>query len=254
MKKIILIIVSFFIINVYANEKVEVTLDRCVDGDTAIFIISGEKKKVRFLGIDAPESVKPDSEVEPYGKEASDLTCKILTDASKIFLEYDNLSDKEDKYERVLAWVWADEVLVEKELVSAGYAKVRYNYNKYAYTDLLYKAQDEAKESKNGIWGDDKTTFKVTLKDGDNSEVILIDDGNVLGNHIPSKPCYKFIGWFDDNNELFDENSRIDSDLVLTSRYEIDINIVDILLISVILLTFYYLVNIKRKVNNHGRR
>ena len=135
MKKIMLLIVllSIFVLNVQGNEKEKVTLIKCVDGDTAIFDINGNKTKIRFLGIDTPESVKEENVIEPYGKEASEFTCDKLTKAKEIILEYDSNSDKQDKYGRTLAWVFVDNVLLEEELVKIGYARVKYIYGDYAY-------------------------------------------------------------------------------------------------------------------------
>ena len=71
MKFIFGLVISFlFIVNVNAS-KLEVTLDKCVDGDTAWFILDGDRIKTRFLAIDTPEST---TKKEPYGKEASDYT------------------------------------------------------------------------------------------------------------------------------------------------------------------------------------
>ena len=54
------------------NENIKsVTLDSCVDGDTAKFNIDGQILKFRFIGIDTPESVHPKKKVEPFGKKAS---------------------------------------------------------------------------------------------------------------------------------------------------------------------------------------
>ena len=90
MKKVFLIIfILFFCINVNAKEIV--TLNKCVDGDTAWFNINGEKIKARFLAIDTPEST---NKIEPYGKEASEFTCNLLKNAKKIEIEYDENSDK----------------------------------------------------------------------------------------------------------------------------------------------------------------
>ena len=75
-----------------ANNKDEVTLAKCVDGDTARFNINGEVKSTRFIAIDTPESVHPKKKVEPYGKEASNYTCNKLKNANKIVLEYDENS------------------------------------------------------------------------------------------------------------------------------------------------------------------
>lgn len=150
MKKLCILLILFIIpINAYAG-KTKVKLDKCIDGDTISVIINDDIKKVRFLAVDAPEIDKE----EPYSKEAKDFTCNILTNAKKIYLEYDKNSDKEDKYERILAWVWADDILVQKELVKEGYAKIAYLYNEYKYTNELNKFESYAKNDKKNIWGD----------------------------------------------------------------------------------------------------
>ena len=53
---VFVIVVSYLVIT--NHYVVNMTLDSCVDGDTAWFIIDGERVKVRFLGIDSPESTK----------------------------------------------------------------------------------------------------------------------------------------------------------------------------------------------------
>ena len=135
------------------NEKIEVTLSKCVDGDTAKFKMSdGEIKTTRFLAIDTPESVHPTKEVEAFGKEASDYTCKLLTNAKTIVLEFDKNSDKEDKYGRLLAFVFVDGKMVQEELLKVGYAKVAYLYEDYTYTKKLQAIEQDAKNKKVGIW------------------------------------------------------------------------------------------------------
>ena len=129
----------------------EVSFGRCTDGDTAHFLIAGEDVTVRLLAIDTPETKHPTKGEEPYGKEASDYTCKMITDAQDIRLEYDP-NAKEDKYGRILAWVFVDGELLQEKLVELGYAKVAYLYDDYKYTELLLQAQEEAKNSKIGIW------------------------------------------------------------------------------------------------------
>jgi micrococcal nuclease len=159
MKKIYILIISLFIIplNVYAKKE-EVKLSKCIDGDTITVIINKEERKVRFLAVDAPEI----DTNEAYSNEAKEFTCNILTNAKKIYLEYDKNSDKEDKYERILAWVWADDTLVQKELVKEGYAKIAYLYGDYKYTSELSKFESIAKENKSNIWGDYKEEIKPT--------------------------------------------------------------------------------------------
>lgn len=125
------------------------TLDSCVDGDTAWFIIDGERVKVRFLGIDSPESTKI---VEEYGMDASSYTCDLLESANDIYIEYDVNSDRYDKYDRMLGWVFVDGKNISELLVSKGLAEVKYIYGDYKYVDDLCSSQYRAYMDKVGIW------------------------------------------------------------------------------------------------------
>lgn len=155
MKKFILLFSILFLVPTFVNaESNIVKLSKCVDGDTARFIIDGKEYSTRFLAIDTPETKHPKKKVEPYGKEASNYTCNSLKKASKIVLEYDSNSTKEDKYGRRLAWVFVDEELLQKKLVNKGYAKVAYLYGDYKYTDELKMIEKSAKSKKLGVWSD----------------------------------------------------------------------------------------------------
>lgn len=137
------------------TEKVIVKFSEGVDGDTAKFDINGEIIKVRFLAVDTPESVHPTKEVQAYGVEASNFTKEKLKNAKTIELEFDNNSDKTDKYGRYLAWIWVDGELLQDLLVKEGLAKVAYLYADYKYTSLLQESEKVAKEAKIGIWKDE---------------------------------------------------------------------------------------------------
>lgn len=151
MKKLLLVCMLFAIsvVSLQANTREEAELVKCVDGDTTHLKVGNEVLKVRYLAIDTPEYTK---EKEPYGKEASERVCKLLSEADKIELEYDDGSEKTDKYGRTLAWVYADGRLVQMELVQQGLAEVKYIYGDYAYTDDLQKAQKAAQADKLNIW------------------------------------------------------------------------------------------------------
>ena len=153
MKKIIFtIIISFLLIFSVSAKTKKVKFKSCVDGDTAKFIMDDDIVTARFLAIDTPETK---GKVEPYGKEASNYTCKKLKSAKEIKFEYDKNADK-DKYDRYLVWIFVDGKLLQKELVSKGLAKVAYLYDDYKYTESLQKLEKEAKSSKIGIWSDYK--------------------------------------------------------------------------------------------------
>lgn len=163
---IILFICLIFITNdVYANEKVEVKFSSCIDGDTARFVKDNEEVKVRFLAIDTPETNHPKKGEEPYGKEAKDYTCSKISNAKKIELEFDDKSDKKDKYNRYLAWIFLDDSLLQSELVENGLAKVTYLYGDYAYNDILLKKEEKAKKEKVGIYSEKDTSYYTTHKD-----------------------------------------------------------------------------------------
>ena len=161
MKKILFILTLFFTftINTYAK-KLEVTLNKCVDGDTAWFNLDNERIKTRFLAINTPEST---NKIEAYGKEASNYTCNMLTNAKKIEIEYDSNSDKFDKYDRHLVWVFVDDTLLQEKLLEEGLAEIKYIYGDYKYLDELKKVESTAKKNKVGMWSDSKDDYSIYL-------------------------------------------------------------------------------------------
>lgn len=159
-KQIAFFLISFFIFMPFslASEKINVILSKCVDGDTAKFNFNEEVITARFLAIDTPETKHPTKGEEPFGKEASNFTCKQLTNAKKIELEYDDGSEKLDKYNRHLVWVWIDDNLLQDAIIQKGYAEVAYLYGDYQYTSLLQDHQAIAQKERLGIWGEKPDT------------------------------------------------------------------------------------------------
>ena len=148
-------------INVYAKERVKF-ID-CVDGDTVKIELDGNVKTVRMLAVDTPESVHPNKGVEYYGKEASEFTCNTFKNANRIEIEYDSNSDKEDKYGRLLVWLFVDGELFQDKLIQGGYAEVAYLYGDYKYTGLLKDHQAVVETKKIGIWNaDERETYNTT--------------------------------------------------------------------------------------------
>ena len=146
-KKISLFFLLLIPFNVFALEKVK--LDKCIDGDTAIFIYKKEVTKFRFLSVNAPEST---SKVEEYGPEASEYTCNELKNAKKIEIEFEENSEKKDKYDRYLVYVFVDGELLQEKLLYNGLADLKYNKNNYKYTDRLGRANEHAKNELIGIY------------------------------------------------------------------------------------------------------
>jgi endonuclease YncB( thermonuclease family) len=91
-----------------------------VDGDTIEVAIDGQEYKVRYIGIDTPESVDPRRPVECFGKEAADKN-QELVEGKIVGLEKD--VSETDAFGRLLRYVWLDGRLINARLVSAGYAR-----------------------------------------------------------------------------------------------------------------------------------
>lgn len=153
MKKVVVSLFLIFVVITHVNANtITVKFNDCVDGDTAKFIYNDEIIIARFLAIDTPETKHPTKGEEPYGKEASEYTCKVLKEANEIKLEYDENADKTDKYNRHLVWVFVDGKLLQKQLIKEGLANVAYLYGDYKYTDILEEAEQIAEDNKLGIW------------------------------------------------------------------------------------------------------
>lgn len=123
-----------------------VKVTRVVDGDT-IEIEGGEK--VRYIGIDTPETMDPRKPVQCFGVESSKKN-KELVEGKTVRLEKD-ITDR-DKYNRLLRYVWLDNTLINLALVEGGFA---YSYSyppDIKYQDKFVTAQKEAREAKVGLW------------------------------------------------------------------------------------------------------
>jgi micrococcal nuclease len=120
---------------------------RVVDGDT-LLLASGTR--VRLIGVDAPESVRPDHPVEPWGPEAARFTRSLLA-SRQVRLEYDR--ERLDQHGRTLAYVWLGERLVNEELLRAGLARWerRFRYAQ-AMKRRFERAEQEARQARRGIW------------------------------------------------------------------------------------------------------
>lgn len=125
---------------------------RKVDGDTIRVKFNNKEITVRYLLIDTPETVKENTAVQKYGPEASELNDKILKNAKKVELEFD-VYEKLDKYDRALAYVYADGKSVQEQLLREGLAEVKYVKEPDSrYAKQFIQAQNQAKANKKNIW------------------------------------------------------------------------------------------------------
>lgn len=128
----------------------EASVVRVIDGDTIEVDIGGTLYKVRYIGINTPETVHPTRGEEPYGKEASAKN-RELVDGKVVRLERD--VSEADKYGRLLRYVWVGDLFVNAELVRLGYAQVVTYPPDVKYQDLFLQLQREAREAGRGLWG-----------------------------------------------------------------------------------------------------
>jgi micrococcal nuclease len=133
------------------GNTIEAQVVRVVDGDTIIVDIGGQEYRVRYIGIDTPETVHPTKPVEPFGKEASEMN-KQLVEGKFVRLEKD--ISETDRYDRLLRYVYVDDIFVNAELVRLGYAQVTSYPPDVKYQDLFLELQREAQETNKGLWGE----------------------------------------------------------------------------------------------------
>jgi micrococcal nuclease len=136
------------------------TVRRDVDGDTIAvsFLqpdgsLARDIEKVRLIGIDTPETKRPDTPVECFGKKASAATASLIPPGTKVRLEGD--VEARDRYGRLLAYVFRsdDGLFVNHELVRTGFA-ASYPYPpNVTYADAFRDAADAARTVGVGLWG-----------------------------------------------------------------------------------------------------
>jgi len=124
---------------------------RDVDGDTIVVSMDGKDETIRFIGVDTPETHKPNTPVQCFGPQASDFTSKAVT-GKTVQLVADPTNDDRDKYGRLLRYVYLEDgSLLEQTLVAQGYgfAYVSFPFQKKA--DFI-AAQQQAQAAKLGLW------------------------------------------------------------------------------------------------------
>ena len=122
-----------------------------VDGDTIDVVIDGRERRIRYIGIDTPETVHPTRGEEPYGREASARN-RELVEGVTVFLEKD--VSETDRFDRLLRYVWLEDgTMVNETLVAEGYAQVSTYPPDVKYAERFLVAQRAAREARLGLWG-----------------------------------------------------------------------------------------------------
>ena len=128
---------------------------KVTDGDT-IRVMTPEQTvlKIRFYGIDAPETPKINRRTghinkpgQPYGNESwKALEGKIM--GKQVRLDILDI----DKYRRMVCMVWLNDRNINLEIVREGFAEVFVEYLKEPYREQFVSAERDARSAKRGIW------------------------------------------------------------------------------------------------------
>jgi len=130
------------------------TVARVVDGDTVVLDVGGDgAEHARLLGVDTPETVKPDHPVECFGPEASTRTAALLPAGTAVLVQRD--AEARDRYGRLLVYLWrrADGLFVNRALLADGYARPLSIAPNTARRAELSAASAGARARGAGLWG-----------------------------------------------------------------------------------------------------
>lgn len=124
------------------------------DGDTFTVNMDGRTEKVRLIGVDTPETVKPNSPQECYGKMASDFGKKTLTN-QLVRLEADPINQNRDRYDRLLRYAYLEDgSLFNAKLISEGYGFAYLSFP-FSKSEEFRQLQTTAREQNKGVWSGD---------------------------------------------------------------------------------------------------
>lgn len=127
-------------------------VSRFIDGDTVAVSMNGHEEKLRLIGVDTPETHKPNTPVQCYGPAAAAYTKTILENQS-IRLVSDEQSTDRDRYGRLLRYIYlTDGTNFNEKLIQTGHA-FYYPYFPFTKSEVFSADQDTAMANNLGIWG-----------------------------------------------------------------------------------------------------
>lgn len=122
---------------------------RVIDGDTIEVWAGSTQVKVRYIGIDTPETVDPRKPVQCFGKEAA-VENKKLVEGKEVRMEKD--VSETDKYGRLLRYIFVNNIFVNDYLVRNGFAYASSYPPDIKYQEQFLQAEQEARENQRGLW------------------------------------------------------------------------------------------------------
>lgn len=169
------------------NQQTETfKVTRVIDGDT-IEIESGQK--VRYIGIDTPETVDPRTLPQCFGSQAAAKN-RELVEGKNVSLEKD--VSETDKYGRLLRYVFIDGLFVNEYLVKEGFAYASSYPPDVKYQDLLASAQNQARSINKGLWSlcqNQNSSATIYNNEGCQIKGNISQDGEKIY-HLPDQNYY----------------------------------------------------------------
>jgi len=123
---------------------------RAVDGDTLeVRLDDGDVETVRLIGVDTPETVKPDTPVQCFGPQASAFEHRH-TEGKRVRLLVG--VEPRDFYGRLLAYVFVDDRFLEVELLRRGLARTLTFHPNDRFAPRFEKLERIAAKRGKGLW------------------------------------------------------------------------------------------------------
>jgi micrococcal nuclease len=123
---------------------------RVVDGDTIEVRLDGDTEDVRYIGVDTPETVKPDAPVQCFGLRASRFNHRLV-EHRRVRLVFG--IERRDVYGRLLAYVHLGRRFVNAELLRRGLARTLTIPPNDRFAPLFARLERQAASTGRGLWG-----------------------------------------------------------------------------------------------------
>ena len=125
------------------------TVLRVYDGDTILISGPDERKVIRLLGIDAPETAKGKGEPsQPYSQKARQHLAGLILNRTVTLAVYGA-----DRYHRTLAVVYCDARDINQAMLQAGLAEVYRGRTPDGFDKAPYlQTEAEARQTNTGMW------------------------------------------------------------------------------------------------------
>lgn len=176
---------------------------KVVDGDTIEVVIGGQIFKVRYIGVDTPETKDPRKPVQYFGEEAYQFNRKLVEGKTVTLVK--DISNT-DRYGRLLRYIFVGDLFVNAELVKQGYARVSTYPPDVKYAGDFLKLEREARLSNRGLWakGEEQDTRNMPK-----NQPGLQSQGNFIGNKNSKKlhstahsKCRSYISAMNSSNKV----------------------------------------------------